>query len=437
MLIKLPRERRAGERIDAPVGLVDVAPTVVDLTGTGKPEGLSGRSLLSTGPVRRIYSETFYPRYHFGWSDLASLTDPQFQYIHGSRDELFDIVSDPAERRDLAPGLPPAFRSMHNELTAMDRPEQAPGAADAEQVQKLASLGYLGAGRAPAVSGPLPDPRDHIGEIRELKNAMKLDAERKHGEAVTALREMLRRHPQMSDGWGALANSLHKLGKNREAIEALQRQDALQPGDPNILASFATEYLELGDTAQAALYAERSIAIHGPAEAHQVLATVYLTQKKYDAAEQEAEKAKGGYRSRRMPDVILAQVRKARGDLPGALKILDSIESDRHAAGEGPISDVAAFRGDLLARMGRNREAEEAFRGELRYFPNNPRAWTGLAMLYASEGQGSQARATLEEMIRKSPTPRTLEAAAQAYQVLGDPADAKRVLARARSGGGK
>jgi hypothetical protein len=40
-------------------------------------------------------------------------------------------------------------------------------------------------------------------------------------------------------------------------------------------------------------------------------------------------------------------------------------------------------------------------------------------------------------MIQGSPTPRTLEAAAQAYQVLGDPADAKRMLARARSGGGK
>src|SRR5262249_2348459 len=159
------------------------------------PEGLSGRSLLAGGADRRIYGETFYPRYHFGWSDLASLTDSRFQYVHGSRDELFDFVQDPKELRDLAGGLPPAFRSMRNELSARDRPEQAPGAADAEQVQKLASLGYIGAGRAPAASGPLPDPRDHIGEIRELKNAMKLDAERKHQESADALREVLKRHP--------------------------------------------------------------------------------------------------------------------------------------------------------------------------------------------------------------------------------------------------
>ncbi|MGH9442466.1 MAG: sulfatase-like hydrolase/transferase, partial [Thermoanaerobaculia bacterium] len=415
LLVKLPRQDRAGQRVDFPVGLVDVVPTVLEVTGTALPGGLSGRSLLAGGPPRRIYGETFYPRYHFGWGDLASLTDQRYQYIHGSRDELFNLVSDPAERNDLSGGLPSAFRSMRNELFAMDRPEQTPGAADAEQVQKLASLGYLGAGRAPAVSGPLPDPRDHIGEIRELKNAVKLDAERKHAEAADALREVLRRHPRMSDGWGALANALHKLGKNREAIEALRHQDALQPGDPNILASFATEYLELGDTAQAELYARRSIAIHGPAEAHQVLASVYLAQKNYDAAQDEAERARGGYRSRKMPDVILAQVRKARGDLPGALRILDSVEADRKAAGQGPISDVAAFRGDILARMGRSREAEDAFHQELEYFPNNPRGWAGLAILYASEGRGTQARETLQKMVRNSPSPRTLEAAAQAY----------------------
>ncbi len=437
LLVKLPSGRRAGERIETTVALVDVAPTVLAQAGADAPPGLSGRSLLSEGPVRRIYSETFYPRYHFGWSDLASLTDREFQYIHGARDELFDFVKDPSELANLAPGLPPAFRSMRNELAAMDRPEQAPGAADAEQVQKLAALGYIGAGRAPAASGPLPDPRDHVGEIRDLKTAMRLYAQRKYEEAIAAFRDLLRRHPQMSDGWGALASAFHKIGRNPEALEALRRQDALQPGDPNILASFATEYLEMGDPAQAKLYAERSIAVHGPAEAHQVLATVYLTQKDYAAAEREALLAKGGYRSRRMPDVILAQVRKARGDLPGALEILDSVQAERRNAGQGPISDVSAYRGDILARMGRNSEAEAAFHDEMQYFPNNPKAWTGLAILYASEGRGPEAHATLEKMVESSPNPRSFEAAAQAFQVLGDTAEARRLLVRARSAAGR
>jgi arylsulfatase A-like enzyme/Flp pilus assembly protein TadD len=437
LLVKLPGKRRAGEKIETTVGLVDVAPTVLESTGADSPSGLSGRSLLTSGPVRRIYSETFYPRYHFGWSDLASLIDLRFQYIHGSRDELFDMIQDPSELKDLSAGLPPAFRSMRNELAAMDRPEQTPGAADAEQVQKLAALGYLGAGRAPAASGPLPDPRDHIGEIGELKSAMRLDAERKHEEAAAALRQLLVRHPQMSDAWGALANALHKAGKNREAIDALQRQDALQPGDPNILASFATEYLESGDLAQAKLYADRSIAIHGPAEAHQVLASVFLAEKNYAAAEQEALRARGGYRSRRMPDVILAQVKKAQGDLPGALEILDSIQAERRTAGQGPISDVSAYRGDILARMGRNADAEAAFREEMQYFPNNPRAWTGLAVLYASEGKSGEARETLEKMVASSPSLRTFEAAAQTFEVLGDATDAQRLRARARSSGGR
>ena len=48
LLVKLPRERRAGERIDAPVGLVDVVPTVLDLTGTGEA-GRSFRPLAAFG----------------------------------------------------------------------------------------------------------------------------------------------------------------------------------------------------------------------------------------------------------------------------------------------------------------------------------------------------------------------------------------------------
>jgi Flp pilus assembly protein TadD len=69
----------------------------------------------------------------------------------------------------------------------------------------------------------------------------------------------------------------------------------------------------------------------------------------------------------------------------------------------------------------------------MQYFPNNPRAWTGLAILYASEGKVGEARATLEKLVASSPTPRSFEAAAQAFQVLGDVAEARRLLARARS----
>ncbi len=111
LLLKLPDGRLAGATADAPVELTDVVPTVLSLLGLPKPGSVRGTSLLaalepsssppSDTPARRAYSETFYPRLHFGWSDLASLIDARWHYIEGPDPELYDIVADPRETRNL------------------------------------------------------------------------------------------------------------------------------------------------------------------------------------------------------------------------------------------------------------------------------------------------------------------------------------------------
>ena len=147
VFLKLPGNRRAGEKVARPVGLIDVLPTVAALVGVQPPAGLPGTSLLSSaapGAARSIYSETLFPRYHFGFSDLAALTTDRYAYIRAPRPELYDIVADPAQKRDLAAGMPQPFRALRAELERMNRPRQAPGTSDPEQVRKLAALGYIG-----------------------------------------------------------------------------------------------------------------------------------------------------------------------------------------------------------------------------------------------------------------------------------------------------
>jgi tetratricopeptide (TPR) repeat protein len=191
----------------------------------------------------------------------------------------------------------------------------------------------------------------------------------------------------------------------------------------------------MGDLDQAKLYAERSIAVNGPAEAHEVLASVYLQRKELDAAEQEAVRAQGGYRRRRKTQVLLAQVAKARGDLPGALQRLDEIVRQASEKEEGDMSNVQYLRGDILARLGRNAEAELAFRKEIELFPNNAQAWSGLAILYASEGRSDEANRTLLHFAEVSPNARSYEAIGEAYDVLGAPEQGKRWKAMARRAG--
>ena len=76
LILKLPRAQKAGGTTARPVQLLDVAPTVLGLLRLGVPKPMSGLSLLAERAApRRIYSETFYPRLHFGWSELFSLID--------------------------------------------------------------------------------------------------------------------------------------------------------------------------------------------------------------------------------------------------------------------------------------------------------------------------------------------------------------------------
>ncbi len=439
LMVRLPGARRAGEKVSRPVGLVDVFPTVTALLGIAPPAGLAGVPLLaassaSVDPSRAIFSETLFPRYHFGWSDLASLSGERYRYIHGPRPELYDIVADPGERNDLSPGLPQAFRALRARMLELPRPRQAPGVSDPEQLRKLASLGYLGAASPSETEESLPDPRDHLGEIRALKAALALHGEKRYGEAAAALRVLLATNANMSDAWGALAEAEQKLGHYSAALEALERQERLTPASSHVLLALANVYLEMGDVGRARVSAEQALAANAPPEAHEVLARLALSQRDWTAAEREANLALEGHQGRKLPYVVLAQVLRARGDLSGALRTLDEILARLARSGQGEMTNVHALRGDVLARMGREAEAEAEFRKEISFFPENASAWANLAMLYASQGRDEQARRTVDGMLAAMPTRRGYLAAAETLRVLGDAEGARQMAKRARSG---
>jgi arylsulfatase A-like enzyme len=96
---------RQGVVCDAPIGLVDIMPTLVEFGGGGQPEGIDGQSLL---PLAHGETPPWRP-YITGEVDVAeglfSLTDGQEKYLWyrwGGREQLFDLRADPGECRDLA-----------------------------------------------------------------------------------------------------------------------------------------------------------------------------------------------------------------------------------------------------------------------------------------------------------------------------------------------
>ena len=422
LFVKLPGSREAGRRVSAPAGLADVFPTVAALLGEKAPEGLSGLPLLERGgsePARSIYSETLYPRYHFGWSDLASLTDARYHYIAAPRAELFDWTSDPSEKTDLAPGLPPAFRSLRLALQKMDRPLQAPGSADPETVRKLASLGYIGAAAPATHRKDLPDPKDQISTLGRLKDATRLASQHRDDAAVALLRTVVAENPLLLDGWETLARVLRGSGRPREAIAALEEADRLSPATAPILLGLADLYRETGNLQKAWSLAQAAGAAGGSGVAGE-LAEIALARKDLAEAARQAEAALAGSETSRAPRLTLARIEQARGNPDGALRQLDRALEVQRRWKQGPMRNLQALRGDALARLGREREAEAAFRAEIDAFPGNLDPWSRLAVLYASGGRPAEFQDLLEEMTRRVGSRPALETAERLCRIVGD-----------------
>lgn len=421
LFVKLPGAKLAGTSVSRTVALVDVFPTVARLLGIAPPPGLDGRPLLgeaASASARSVYSETLYPRFHYGWSDLSALTDERFEYIHAPSDELYDYRSDPQELRNLAPSLPPPFRSMRNALLAMARPLQMPGTVDAEQVKKLASLGYLGSTMAPAGAKDLPNPMDHIADVKSLKEAHQLAAGRAYEEALPHLLDLLRRDPEMTDGWAELATVLRRLGRDKEALAALAEVDRRSPNSALVFNSYANIYIDLGDLPRAETYARRAVAASDSSAMHANLAHVLLLRGNLAEAELEARRALTAHAALEQPRLVLALVAEERGDLSGALGTLDALRAEAMTAGRPPMSSVNLHRGQILARLGRLTEAQQAVQEEIAGNSGALAAWRLLATLQADQGNLAEAKHTLEEMVHTTPNARSAAAATETWKLL-------------------
>jgi arylsulfatase A-like enzyme len=165
LLVQFPRYAAAGRVVNVPVGLIDVAPTILDLLGITVPSAMQGQSLATLWrtdrPVRSaVTSEaTIDPRV-----EHKSLRTSRFSYLVSYRTgadgertglpgpflrgKLFDLRADPRERIDLVAQRPRLAarmrRALEEHFAALQHgapPEVMP--IDEELEEALRTLGYL------------------------------------------------------------------------------------------------------------------------------------------------------------------------------------------------------------------------------------------------------------------------------------------------------
>jgi arylsulfatase A-like enzyme len=153
LIVLLPGRKHAGRTVDAPVSLVDILPTVLEVAGIHVPGGgHSGTSLLEAiegraDPARALHGELSEPL-----ADVRFRLEWPWKYIHDftrDRGELYRLDTDPGEQRDLADDQPERAARMRASLLAwMERtppnwPELESVPLSNQEIERLRAMGYL------------------------------------------------------------------------------------------------------------------------------------------------------------------------------------------------------------------------------------------------------------------------------------------------------
>ncbi len=364
-------------RVDQPVKLLDVAPTILQFAGAPRPAQFQGRSLLGLLtaatwlPRDEIYSESLYAHRSFGTSTLRSLRVGEYKYIEAPRPEFYDLTSDPQEAHNLYSTrrtLALTYRDRLQALRARFRPEQSTGprALSPEAVEALTSLGYVAVSsvRAEATEQG-PDPKDRIADYEQYGKALILASTGKLTESNARLRSLLARDPGLISVQMSLGVNLQRLGQHREAVERFRE---VAKRDPlNVLAHFnlGVSQYELKDPEGAIKELEAALAL-----------APYYTR----------------------ADELLGRIWIEKNDMARARRHFE------HILAVAPRDYAGHYNLGVMALMGnRWEEGERHLRAALEADPNSAEAHNSLGSLFLQRSDLGAAREEFQKAVSLRP----------------------------------
>jgi len=353
LMVKLPGALRAGERMDAPVALTDVMPTVLDLLDLSMPEP-EGWALFGAEPPPRdrpIYSETWFSRHQYGWSELKSAIRDRRHYIRAPRPELYDLVDDPAERRNLLETEPPPVE-LQAWIEEIGVGAEATAELTPEELESLAALGYIGGAGAEGGWQDLPDPKDHIERVEELWAQIERIGSDGTGQAETRVLE--------------LAAS---LGIRNEALFRTIAQNLLGAGRPGLALQVLDPYRSSTDVATRLVVGQALLESGRPGQAVEQLRAVV------EAAPTDPE----GHLGLGLAWLAGDRLEPARNHLERALEL------------EPALPEAWNGLGVIHARSGQLDEAVRMWRRAVDLDPSLSDTWFNLALVQRRMGRPSEA----------------------------------------------
>jgi choline-sulfatase len=362
LLIKLPSNRFAGQRVKAAASLVDLAPTVLEALGQKPPPAIQGNSLLpligKPHPENRPSLATGdHSERSFGWSALVSLRVGNQLYVRAPSPELYDLASDPGEKTNLFPRnrftaarLGVQLDNFVKQISA-GAPQALQDGLDEKSREKLSALGYLASGQNTPVTKI--DPKDRIDVANDMHDASLAIEEGREATVIPLLLHVVAKDPQVQAAQYYLGIAYSRNGNFAKAIAPLRKAVELRPDALMAQYELAICLYETGDLNTAAAHFEILVENRPDwTDARYSLASIYArTGRPQDAAKNlliVLQEEPDHYRA----NLLLGRMLFLNGTFPEALPYLEKAAAVQADSGEAHL-----FLADEYQKLGRDTDA--------------------------------------------------------------------------------
>jgi arylsulfatase A-like enzyme/Flp pilus assembly protein TadD len=297
LIFKLPG-RHKSQRVKRLVGLVDIMPTVCSLLDIEAPAHVHGKDLSphfdqsrTSSQDRHIYCESLTPT-RYGATALLGLVTDRWKYIQTTRPELYDIVEDAGETKNLLAQQPHRARILQDRLkqlleqtvrneasTKVDLDEQA--------IKRLQSLGYVAGDISEDFdfdqSGD--DPKELVDFHNIYTGVSDLVLKKEYEQAEKICQQLTLQRPHVYQIYVLMTSIAREQGYLDRAVSHLNRAIEVRPDVAKLRHYLGTVLTEQGKFDQATEHFEKSLQLD-PNQflVYQDLAAVSYKQEKFDQA---------------------------------------------------------------------------------------------------------------------------------------------------------
>lgn len=248
--------------VDTPVSQVDLLPTLLKAAGLPVPGGLDGAP--QPGAATVPYAESYQLAQRFRIAPHRAVVSGPLKLIATPEPELYDVVADPGETKNLAASRPEDVARLHGLLAGLNAtpPSGAGASLDADTLAALAALGYVSSTNDAGVDPlTLPDPKQYAELLRGIREFEATARPNEPEKSLEMLDRLLAMKPDVFDLRVRKSTILGRMGRKDEARAYAEATADMFPENPRAWLRLATDALLARDPMRAYEMAERARAV--------------------------------------------------------------------------------------------------------------------------------------------------------------------------------